>query len=134
MMVPGTALSNSGNAGISPNQQALVCSCLAIVEEHQKGNITHAQATVQIFSTLPGDKFRTKVFVAYVKQLSQTDRDKLIASVRGASTPIAPPAPSTGSNPIAGSDIISGSDTRPLIERQPDTSSQVVANLKRSAN
>jgi len=126
MMVPGTALSNSGNAGISPNQQALVCSCLAIVEEHQKGNITHAQATVQIFSALPDDKFGTRGFATYVEQLSQMDWDKLVTSIQGASAPIMPPAPSPGGNPIAGTSVI----VRSLVKRQLDTSSQAVASLK----
>jgi len=66
---------------ISPAQQALVCACLAIIKEHCKGNISHTQATIQICRILPDDKFSTDAFAMYVEQLSQTNRDWLIASV-----------------------------------------------------
>jgi len=63
----------STNASITPIQQALVWTCLAIIEEHRKGNIMQAQATVQVFGILPDDKFGSKAFISYVEQLSQTE-------------------------------------------------------------
>jgi len=56
-----------------PIQQALVWTSLAILKEHPKGNITHTQAMVQIFSILPDDKFSSEAFVSHVEQLSQTE-------------------------------------------------------------
>src|SRR5882724_1248782 len=66
---------------ISPVQQALVHTCLAIIEEYCKGNIMHVQATIQICGILPDDKFSTDMFTTYIEQLSETDRDWLITSV-----------------------------------------------------
>ena len=71
--IVGSPMVISTNASITPIQQALVWTCLAIVEEHQKGNIMHAQATVQVFSVLPDDKFGSEAFISYVEQLSQTE-------------------------------------------------------------
>jgi len=62
----------STNTSITPVQQALVRTCLAIIEEHRKGNITHAQATVQVFGVLHNNKFGSKAFI-YTEQLSQTE-------------------------------------------------------------
>src|SRR5882724_9897136 len=98
--VPGSFIAPTGAAHvnsdkptesvISPAQQALVRSCLDIIEEHRKGNITHMQAMIQICGILPDDKFGTNAFATYVEQLSQTDRDWLIASVRGTNLPAVP--------------------------------------------
>ena len=60
---------------------------MAIIEEHWKGNITHAQATVQIFGVLPDDTFSTEAFTFYVEQLSRTDRELLIASGHRSNVP-----------------------------------------------
>src|SRR5882672_9996414 len=70
---PTVSIPDAADAGISSTQRALVRTCLAVVDEHRKGNITHTQATIQIFGILPDDKFGIEAFTSYVEQLSQTD-------------------------------------------------------------
>src|SRR5882724_5823868 len=83
----GVANINPGSTGVSSTQQALVQTCLAIIEEHQSGNVTLTQATIQIFGILPNNKFSTEAFTTYVEQLTQTDQNHLLASVQGSGIP-----------------------------------------------
>src|SRR5882672_9187438 len=117
---PTVSIPDAADAGISSTQRALVRTCLAVVDEHRKGNITHAQATIQIFGILPDDKFGIEAFTSYVEQLSQTDRDRLVASARGTGLALTPPIDPTSrtSAPSA----VDGS----LVAAQPDPSGETV--------
>src|SRR5882724_5653202 len=116
----------STNASITPIQQALVRTCLAIVEEHRKGNITHAQATVQVFGVLPDDKFGSEAFISYVEQLSQKECDRLMAVTHGTTAPLAPSIATLTHDTAA---TLSSLSNLP-VEVQPGTSTQAAANLK----
>ena len=121
---------NPANAGISSVQRALVQTCLAVVDEHRKGNITHAQATVQIFGILPDNKFGTESFIYYIERLSQTEQDFHVASIRGIAHALVPPtAPPTADTnaPDSAISILS-------VEVQPDASLQTLSSHKRSAD
>src|SRR5882724_3252260 len=120
----------STNASITPIQQALVWTCLAIVKEHQKGNITHSQATVQVFSVLPDNKFGSKAFISYVEQLSQTERDRLVAVTCGTTTLLAPSVATPTHSMAATFSALSNSP----VEVQSGTSTQAAANLKQPAD
>ena len=114
------------NTSITPIQQALVWTFLAIIKEHQKGNIMHAQAMVQVSGVLPNDKFGTKAFISYVKQLSQTEQDCLMA-VTGGTT--APPAPSITTPTPSMATTLSALSNLP-VGVQPSMSTQAVTSLK----
>jgi len=70
------------------SQQALVFTCLAVIKEHRNGNITLMQATIQIFSILPGDNFGTEAFGTYIEQLTQTEHECAIAAVWGSTSSV----------------------------------------------
>src|SRR5882724_9811767 len=133
---PTTTVLKSGYASISSTQRVLVRTCLSIVEEHRKGNITHAQATIQIFGILPDDRFGTEAFASYVEQLSQTDRDRHIAFVRGASNlPIPRANPTSGSSaPSANGEPVPSTDCEPPAGERPVSPVQASPNLKRSVD
>ena len=100
---------NPSSTRVSSRQQALVQMCLVIVKEHQNGNITLAQATIQIFGILPDDKFGTKAFMTYVEQLAQTDQNHLLASVQGSGIPSSAPVTLDANVPVTPGNAIVGS-------------------------
>jgi len=69
------------NNNVTISQQALVRTCLTVVEEHQGGNISLAQATIQVFGILPGNTFGTEAFGTYIEQLTQTEHEHATAAI-----------------------------------------------------
>ena len=69
-----------------------------------QGNITLMQATIQIFSILPSDNFRTEAFGTYVEQLMQMEHECTITTVWG----------STGSVPLSSDPLVAESSPQLL--------------------
>jgi len=125
-MVPEVANINPSSTGVLSTQQALVWTCLAIVEEHWNGNITLMQATIQIFGILPNDNFSTEAFMTYIKQLAQTDWNHLLASIQGASIPSSAPVTLDTNLPVTPGDAIVNS----MLGDQCNAPDQCIASSK----